>query len=191
MLVPAEFSPGELLPDDVLRRSLRSCGWNVKIYRGCRLVPPERISIGDHSQVDETVCIFAGEGVEIGRYVHFAIGSSITGGGACEIHDFVGIGAGTRLITGTELLENGLSNPTVPAELRAVSRGRIEIHAHALVFTNCTILPDVSIGEGAVVSAGSIVHHSLKPWAIYAGNPLVQVGVRSRESVLEKAARLS
>ena len=191
MLVPPEFSPGELLPDALLHRHLKSCGQHVKIYQGCRLVPPDRISVGDFSQIDEGVFIFAGEGVALGRHVHLAIGSSVSGGGSCVIQDFAGIGAGTRIITGTDLVENGLTNPTVPPQLRVVARGRVEIHAHALIFTNCTILPGVTIGQGAVISAGSLVHRDLKPWAIYGGNPLVQIGQRSRESVLVKAAELS
>jgi acetyltransferase-like isoleucine patch superfamily enzyme len=188
--VPPEFLPGTPLPEALARQHLRSCGKGVRIYKGSRLVPPHHISIGDFSQIDEGVCIFAGEGVQIGRHVHFALGSAITGGGACIVHDFVGIGAGTRIITGTELLEGGLTNPTVPPHLRAVSRGRVELRAHALIFTNVVILPGITIGEGAVVSAGSIVHHDLKPWAIYGGTPLVQVGVRSPESVLEKERQL-
>ena len=172
------------------RQHLKQCGRGVKIYKGCRLVPAHQISIGDFSQIDESVQIFAGGGVEIGRHVHFAIGSSITGGGTCAIHDFVGIGAGTRIVTGSELLENGLSNPTIPPEFRAVSRGHVEIHAHALVFTSSVILPGVTIGEGAVISAGSIVHHDLKPWAIYGGTPLVQVGIRNAKSVQTHAIQL-
>lgn len=191
MSCPPELREGELLPDSALRPWLRFCGQQVKVYRGSRLVPPEKISVGDYSQIDEGVSIFAGQGVEIGRYVHLAFGSSISGGGSCIIHDFVGLGAGTRLITGSDLLEGGLTNPTVPAELRAVTRSKIEIHAHALIFTNALILPGVTIGEGAVVSAGSLVHHDLKPWVIYAGNPLVQVGLRRRDSVLDKLPLLA
>src|SRR5688572_2065909 len=148
--LPSEFSPGRLLPESVVRQHLKFCGKEVKIYEGARLIPPNRISIGDFSQIDEDVRIFAGQGIEIGRYVHFAINSSITGGGSCIIHDFAGIGAGTRIVTGTELLEGGLSNPTIPANLRVVRRGRVEVHAHALLFTNSVILPGVTIGEGAV-----------------------------------------
>jgi acetyltransferase-like isoleucine patch superfamily enzyme len=48
----------------------------------------------------------------------------------------------------------------------------------------------VTIGEGAVVAAGSLVHHNLKPWGIYAGNPLVQVGLRPAEPVLQAAREL-
>ena len=190
MNCPPEFQDGEILPEAVMRQWLRSCGAGVKIFKGARLVPPSQISVGECSQIDEGVHIFAGEGVTLGRHVHLAFGSSISGGGSCILHDHVGIGAGTRLITGSDLIEGGLTNPTVPAELRAVSRGRIEVHAHALIFTGSIILPGVTIGEGAVVSAGSTVHHDLKPWAIYAGNPLVQVGVRSRDEILAAAGQI-
>jgi galactoside O-acetyltransferase len=181
---PTEFTPGQLIPEDQARQWLRSCGAGIRIYRGCRLFPPERIAIGDHSQIDEGVWIFAGTGVEIGRHVHLAAGCSIAGGGACILRDFAGLGAGVRLVTGSEQIDGqGLTNPTIPAGLRAVRRGRIEIGAHALVFTGGVVLPDVTIGEGAVVAAGALVHHDLKPWAIYAGSPLVQVGVRDPEPI--------
>ena len=186
-----ELMPGQLLPEAVLRSSLQKCGRQVKIYAGCRLFPPERLSVGDCSQIDEGVWIFTGEGVSIGRHVHLAFGCSISGGGRCEIDDFAGFGAGVRLLTGTEVIDgSGLTNPTIPSVLRAVRRGRIHVGAHALVFTNSIVWPDVTIGEGAVVAAGSVVHHDLKPWAIYAGNPLVQVGVRPKETILALADQL-
>ncbi len=188
---PPEFSPGCLLSEEVVRQWLESCGAGVKIFSGCRLVRPERVSIGDYSQIDEGVRIFAGEGVTIGRHVHLAFDCSISGGGRCLIHDFAGLGAGVRLITGTDVVgAGGLTNPTIAAPLRTVERGKVEVGPHAVVFTNSVVLPNVSIGEGAVVAAGSVVHHDLKPWAIYAGHPLVQVAVRSSKPVLAKAREL-
>ena len=185
---PDVFAPGEILPVEMAARWLKHCGRTVKIFSGSRLFPPDRISIGDFSQIDEGVRIFGGEGVVLGQHVHLAFDSSISGGGSIVLHDFVGIGAGVRLITGSEVTDQGgLTNPTVPGEFRAVRRGAIEIGAHAVVFTNAVILPDVVIGEGCVIGAGSVVHRDLKPWAIYAGNPLVQIGVRERKRVLSKA----
>lgn len=185
-MLPEEFQAGTVLPKDVLQRLLKACGCGVKIYRGSRLVGAERISIGEDSQVDEGVHIFAGEGVTIGRNVHLAFASSISGGGSCALADFVGIGAGVRIITGSEVVAGtGLTNPTVPAEFRSFKRGKVLIEAHAVVFTSSVVLPDVTIGEGAVVAAGSVVHRNLKAWGIYAGNPLVQVGVRPKERILQ------
>lgn len=187
---PPEFRTHELLPEAVLKQWLKACGEQVRIYRGARIVNPERVEIGDRSQVDEGVYIFAGQGVRIGRHVHLAFTSSISGGGSCLIGDFAGIGAGARLITGTDLPDQGLTNPTVPDELRAVTRQQIEIQPHAVIFTNCIVFPGVTVGEGAVASAGSIVHRDLKPWTIYGGNPLVPIGVRSRDAIVERANKL-
>jgi galactoside O-acetyltransferase len=187
---PPEFREGDYLPLDVLRHHLGFCADSARVFRGCRLVGAGRIRIGHRSQIDEAVFMFAGEGIEIGEYVHLAMGAAIFGGGACRIGDFSGIGSAVRLVTGSEeVYGRGLTNPTVPPEFRSVRRGRIEVGAHALVFTGSIVLPNVIIGEGAVVGAGSIVHHDLKPWRIYAGNPLTCIGVRPKEQVLELAQR--
>jgi acetyltransferase-like isoleucine patch superfamily enzyme len=191
MTCPSEFADGEVLPLEVVRQHLQSCGAGTKVFRGCRLVGGSKIQLGRHCQIDEGVWMFAGEGISICNHVHFAFGSSVSGGGRCILRDFVGIGAGVRLITGTDLIEGeGLTNPTIPEQLRRVRRGIVEIGAHAVVFTNSVVLPDVTIGEGAVVAAGSLVHRDLEPWGIYAGNPLVQIGVRPRDTILRWAQEL-
>jgi acetyltransferase-like isoleucine patch superfamily enzyme len=189
--LPPEFRDGELLPRSLLERWLGSVGRDVRVYRGCRLVGPRGIHLGNATQIDEGVFVFAGEGVTIGAHVHLAFGSSISGGGSCQIGDFAGIGAGVRIITGTEDVSgDGLTNPTIPTEFRRVNRSRVVVGPHAVIFTASQILPGVTIGEGAVVAAGSLVHHDLKPWSIYAGNPLTQIGLRPRDRILELAARL-
>jgi galactoside O-acetyltransferase len=184
----SEFRAGDVIPEAELLKSFAAVGPGVKVYAGCRVFPPDRVSLGDCCQIDEGVFINAGQGVFIGRHVHLAMGSSISGGGRCLIEDFAGIGVGVRLITGSEVVRDGLlTNPTIPERWRRVQRGEVRVGAHAVVFTNSVVLPDVVVGEGAIVAAGSIVHHDLKPWGIYGGNPLVQVGIRDSESVLRAA----
>lgn len=186
------FGKGELLPLSVLRARLAGCGEGVKVYRGARLVGAEQIAIGSFSQIDEGVHVFGGGGVDLGRHVHLAFGSSISGGGRCRIGDFVGVGAGVRILTGTEVVDgSGLTNPTVPAELRSMERSAVEILDHVVLFTGVIVLPGVHVGEGAVVSAGGVVHRDLKPWLVYAGNPLVPVKERPKETVMRLAAELS
>ena len=58
------------------------------------------------------------------------------------------------------------------------------------MFTNTVVFPDVTIGEGAVVAAGSVVHRDLQSWGIYGGNPLVKIGVRPKERILQLASEL-
>jgi acetyltransferase-like isoleucine patch superfamily enzyme len=177
------LGPGSLLNEDFMRSRFKQLGNNVKIFTGARIDHPEAIAIGDNSQIDEGVFMFAGNGIDIGRHVHFAFTSSVSGGGRCIIGDYVSIGAGVRLISGSENIAEGLTNPTVPSNQREVQRSSIEVGNHAVIFTNSIIFPGVKIGEGAVVSAGSIVHHNLKPWTVYGGMPLTAIKTRDKNKV--------
>jgi len=47
------------------------------------------------------------------------------------------------------------------------------------VAADVIILPGVTVGEGVVVGAGSVVSKDIKPWMIVAGNPAREVGERS------------
>ncbi len=188
---PIEFAASEPLPAAVLEEYLGGCGEDVVIYRGCRIHPPERVWIGQKTQIDEGVQIFAGEGVQIGRNVHLAFGSSISGGGRCRVGDFASIGAGVRILTGTDIPSSQqLNNPTVPDQFRSFKRTETEVGAFAVVYTNVIVFPGVTIGDGAVVSAGSVVHHNLEGWKIYAGNPLVAIGSRDEASIRDCAENM-
>lgn len=181
-----EFSTGELIDLDSVRSQFSSLGKKVKLYRGCRINPTERVSIGDFSQIDEGVLIFAGLGVEIGEHVHLASTAHIFGGGFCMIEDFAGVSSGVKIVTGSEDPHGTkLTNSTIPDEWRSAKRSKVVVGKHALIFTGAIIHPGVSIGDGAVVSSGAIVHKDLNPWTIYAGNPLVPVGMRDRDAIIE------
>lgn len=42
---------------------------------------------------------------------------------------------------------------------------------NVFIFSNAMIMPSVTIGEGAIVLAGSVVTKDVKPWMIVGGNP--------------------
>ena len=52
--------------------------------------------------------------------------------------------------------------------------GPVKICRYARVGAHCVILPGVTIGEGAVVAAGSVVAEDVPPYAFVAGAPKVQ-----------------
>lgn len=49
--------------------------------------------------------------------------------------------------------------------------GTVEIGPDAFVGPNSVVLPNVKIGEGAVVSAGSVVTRDVPPYTFVGGNP--------------------
>jgi acetyltransferase-like isoleucine patch superfamily enzyme len=55
----------------------------------------------------------------------------------------------------------------------------VTIGDHVWLSTRVTVLPGVSIGEGAVVAAGSVVTKDLAPYGLYGGVPARKI--RERE----------
>jgi acetyltransferase-like isoleucine patch superfamily enzyme len=49
--------------------------------------------------------------------------------------------------------------------------GRVRINNYASIGANATIFPDITIGEGAIVGAGSVVTKNVNPYEIVVGNP--------------------
>lgn len=50
--------------------------------------------------------------------------------------------------------------------------GDINIGSNVMIGANCTILPGVTIGDHAVVAAGSVVHKDVAPYSFVGGNPI-------------------
>ena len=63
---------------------------------------------------------------------------------------------------------------------RAASNGKVIIENNVFIGPHCVVLPNVRIGEGAVVAAGSVVSRNVPPhtyWAGPAAEALAEVSV--------------
>ena len=72
------------------------------------------------------------------------------------------IGEDVRLITG--------SHDVTSPHFNLVTRP-ITINDNVWIATGAIVLPGVTIGEGAVVGAGSVVTKDVEPWTVVGGNP--------------------
>jgi acetyltransferase-like isoleucine patch superfamily enzyme len=137
-------------------------GRDVKIYAFVNLYGCE---IGDESRIGTFVEIQ--KGVRIGRRVKISSHTFICEG--VEIEDFVFIGHGVMFIndkyphstTETGDLQTAVDWECIPTLVKR----------RASIGSNATIICGVTIGEGAMVGAGSVVTHDVPPGAIVAGNP--------------------
>ncbi len=142
------------VPFHVIRRAyLRACGMkigaNVGLFRGCLIIRPEQISIGDNCIIGFQ-CFLGGEaGIVIGRNVNIAAFSILLGGG----HD--------------------INDPTFTA-----IRKPIVVEDYAWIATRSTIMGGVRIGRGAVVAAGAVVTRDVAPYSVVAGVPARVIGQR-------------
>ena len=137
-------------------------GDNVRVYGFVNLYGCE---IGDDSRIGTFVEIQ--KGVTVGKRVkissHTFIGEGVT------LEDDVFIGHGVMFINDKyprATAENGA--PQTEADWDCVAT---VIKRGASIGSNATILCGVTVGEGAMVGAGSVVTCDVSPWTIVAGVP--------------------
>jgi len=88
------------------------------------------------------------------------------------IEDNVMIGAGVHIYVNNHKFDD----PTIPIiEQGYYPSKKVTLKKGCWVGANCVILPGVTIGENAVIGAGSIVNHSIKTRVVAGGNPVVTI----------------
>lgn len=166
-------------------------GQDINIWPVAKIISPEAISLGNSVIIDDFVFIIGGKRTVIGSFVHIASFTSITGGGEFIIEDFGGLSGGIRVYTGNEdYLGGSLTNPAVPYPYRVPIRSFVHIKKHAIIGANSVILPGVTIGEGAVIGANSLVTKDCDPWMVYVGSPVKPLRSRPKDRILELEAQL-
>lgn len=135
----------------------------------------ERTKIWHHAHVSEGV--FVGKDCTIGEGVH--IGPKCTVGSKCKIQN------GAQLFNETVLHQRVFIGPhvvftNVKTPRAHVSRkedfGVTLVLQGASIGANATILPGITIGEYAMVGAGSVVTKNVPDYTIVVGNPAKPLG---------------
>ncbi|MBU1196106.1 MAG: acyltransferase [Proteobacteria bacterium] len=108
--------------------------------------------------------------VSIGDNVVIRDGSMISGDSAQEpiiIEDDVQLGPGVHIYS----LNHNFQNPGKLIIEQGYTRKKVIIKKGAWIGANSIILPGVTIGEHAVVGAGSVVAKDIEGFTVAAGNP--------------------
>jgi galactoside O-acetyltransferase len=169
---------------------LKKVGIDVRISDLAVLSRPELIEIGDHVSIDQWVYISTN--TKLGNYIHIAPSVSIIGGAGANLtmEDFTNIGSGGRIVCATDDFSQGLISPVVPLEYRTVISKPVIFKRYSTLGVNCSVLPGVTLGEGSIVGAGSVVTKDTDPWTIYAGCPAKPKKIRQKDRIREAGRRL-
>ena len=159
---------------------LKYCGENIKIYDLAKICNPQWAEIDDGCMIFDYAFLDARGGLKIGKCSIFAWHCLIDGGGHIQIGDRVLIGPGAKLLGSPYNYHGVYVSQALPEEAFSINLGNITIGNDAYICAGAVVLPGVTIGEGAVVGANSVVDRDLKPWTIYHGNPVKKVGERER-----------
>ncbi len=150
----------------------KKIGEDVIVSNLCVISRPNLVSLGNHVAIDQFVTITTN--AEIGDYVHIAPNCSIIGGASSKVimKNHSGMAAGARVIAGGADFNSGtLTNPQVPKEYRSEIIGDVIFEEFSILGTNSVVLPGVTLSEGCVIGANSLVTKTTEPWTIYVGNP--------------------
>jgi len=124
-----------------------------------------------------TVWIAPGRNLTIGDDVDLALEVLITTGGGVKIGDRTLIGYRTQILS---------TNHNIPENHGRIfgsghSAKPVEIKEDVWIGCNCIILPGITIGNGAIVAAGSVVTKDVPPYSIVAGNPAKLLKMRKKK----------
>jgi len=140
-----------------------------------------RIEIGAHTHVDGELLVhdYGGE-IRIGSYSYVGAGARVWSGERVAIGDHVFIAHNVNIadtnahqFDATERAEHYRRTVVgkMPFEKGTIRTAAVTIGNHAWINFNVAVLKGVTIGEGAIVGACSVVTEDVPPYVLVAGNP--------------------
>ena len=129
------------------------------------------IKIGDRTFINGGTQLISQESIEIGNDVTIAWGCTIYDHNSHSI-DWIERANDIKQQTidyknGDDFIKN--------KNWDVVKKRPIKICDKAWLGFDVTVLNGVTIGEGAIIGAKSVVRNDVEPWSIYAGNPAVKI----------------
>jgi putative colanic acid biosynthesis acetyltransferase WcaF len=125
-------------------------GKGVHVYPGTRIWAPWNLELADECGIAKGAILYSQGKISIGRRAV--------------------ISQGAHLVTGThDYSRSGFPLLTMP----------IYIGDHAWIAAEAFVHPGITIGEGCVIGARSVVTRSMPEWSVCAGHPCEPIKTRS------------
>lgn len=165
-----------------LRCEFRHIGNKVYFLKGVHIIGAKYITIGNNSFFGKGCILTAWESYLDKKFSpHIKIGSN------CNFGDYNHITATNNIIIGDGTLTGrwvtitdnshgqtdyqSLQSPPIKRDI--YSKGPVKIGNNVWIGDKATILPGVTIGDGAVIGANSLVTRDIPPYCVVGGNPAV------------------
>lgn len=167
-------------------------GEDVFLSHNSEITNPQFCKIGNHVAID--FGFYCTAQLEVGDHCHISahvgvIGSKIS---SFKMGHFCFCSLGSRIICASdEFFGAGLINPTIPKQYHDnLINEPVVFENFSGVAAGCIVLPGVTLGEGSVVGAGSLVTKDTEPWTIYIGTPAKPYKKRIKENMIKYAKEM-
>lgn len=145
---------------------MKKIGKGVYIMEGCKIHHPQNISLDDHTGINHN--------------------TDLDGAGELIIGKHVMIGPYCAILTSLHQSNNWRK----PMSKQEYVNGTVVIEDDVWIGTHVIILPNVKIGRGAIIGAGAVVTHDVKPYSIVAGVPAQLIRYRFSPEHIRKAKKI-
>lgn len=137
----------------------------------CFVVGYGNIEIGDNVRFNDSVRLYANNGgkIIIGQKTSVQFGSVLDAAndGKIVLGDNIMIGPNVYI----RASNHEFTDLSVPIRDQGHKGGHVIIGNDVWIGTGVVILPDVTIGDGSVIGAGSVVTRSIPGYGVAVGNP--------------------
>lgn len=160
-------------------KKISKVGINFNCYYDLDIVGEKYISIGNNFTSTKSVRIHAWKNSDDKDRIRIEIGNNVTITDHCYISGINKIRIGNGVLVGSNcfITDNFHGNAErddldIAVEKRKIdSKGAVIIGDNVWIGRNTCIMPNIKIGQGAIVGANSIVTHDIPPYSVAAGVP--------------------
>ncbi len=128
--------------------------------------PGDAKRVGEGCYYLDLIIWLNSEFIELGDRVRFNYGCYVNGFGGLTIGDRVGFGPYVMIHTA-----NHETDPSRPIHEQGHIKNPISFGEDCWIGMGAIILPGVTIGDGVIIGAGSVVPNDLPPYTVAVGNP--------------------
>ncbi|NUQ87207.1 MAG: CatB-related O-acetyltransferase [Glycomyces artemisiae] len=157
------------------------------------LIESEKIEVGEYTYYDDpdaatefeernVLYSYGPEKLRIGRYCALATGTRFLMAGAD--HPMVGVSTFPFAIFGGDWTES-----TLDIVMNVASRGDTTVGNDVWTGYNTTVMPGVTIGDGAIIASGAVVTADVPPYTIVGGNPAKPIRKRFSDEEIDLLLR--
>lgn len=174
-----------------MKKAFKSIGTDVIIHNTVIFKQPQLVELKNHILINAFT--YCSTQLKVGNYVEIAPHSCIIGGkdSLLILNDFSFIAAGSNIICGSEDYTGvGFVGATIPKKYRKVILSTITFKKFSGCGVNCCIMPGVTLAEGSVLGANSLLLKDTEEWGIYVGSPAKKIGIRNKENIIKYANKL-
>lgn len=165
--------------EELSSMGFKSIGEGCMISKKASFYGISHISIGNNVRIDD-FCILSGD-VKLGDNIHISAYVALYGSMGIEFESNTGISARSTIYSAMDDFSGDYCiGPMNPKGTTNVLGGKVTVKSFAQIGAHVLIFPNLTIGEGCVVGACSMVRKDLKPWGVYYGIPVSRQRERNR-----------